>query len=78
MSQHKATFITSTGREIAMPVIQSQGKVWVERNGLRTEFCDPLYDATDGLLSFVSLDPPDRAIQPRSTSRIRHLVEIGL
>jgi hypothetical protein len=73
-----ATFITSTGQEISMLVIKSQGKIWVERNGVPTEFCDPLYDPKDGLLSFVALDPPDRTIQPRSTSRIRHLVEIGL
>jgi hypothetical protein len=79
MFKARAKFVSLMGREISLPLIHSQGRLFVERpNGILDSFADPLDDSILGPLSFVTTDPPDPPLQPENRRTIRDLARLGL
>jgi hypothetical protein len=77
MHKTQAKFVSLGGREVTFPLIRSQGQLFVESpNGVWADFTDPFDDAILGLLSFVTVDPPDPTIQPENRRRVRDLARL--
>ncbi len=69
---HKAKFVSRTGREITLSLVQSQDRLFVQRtNGVLADFADPLDDGNN-LLAWVETEG-DSDLRPRCNLKLKKL-----